>query len=195
MMFSPEQVAAASAETERLQRELDITNADHIALWLEANMGDSSLSWLSCRIIEAHEAVIARRAGYAPGNYSIRCVDCQQVVDSCDKRAIRCASCATPAPTVDETDRLRSEKQCFDLTWIAPPSAELPDGRRVHPKPMTGRQAFESFDVALTFFRNRIEGSEFVSLFETRSRTFDRSDDAREALSDRPQDEGEVNRG
>lgn len=45
----------AAAETERLQRELDITNADHIALWLETNKDDSSLGWLACRIIEAHE--------------------------------------------------------------------------------------------------------------------------------------------
>lgn len=52
----------ATAETERLQRELDITNADHIALWLEANVGDIPgdgipIPWLACRIIDAHEAV------------------------------------------------------------------------------------------------------------------------------------------
>ena len=39
-----------------LERELDITNADHIALYLEANKPlDSNVSWLACRIIEAHE--------------------------------------------------------------------------------------------------------------------------------------------
>lgn len=53
----------ATIETERLQRELDITNADHIALWLEANLPqisgeDFSIPWLACRIIEAHEAAI-----------------------------------------------------------------------------------------------------------------------------------------
>ncbi|MCK0531489.1 hypothetical protein [Sphingobium agri] len=57
-MFTPEQIAAANAKTDRLTRELDITNADHIALWLEANMADSSLAWLACRIVEAHEAAI-----------------------------------------------------------------------------------------------------------------------------------------
>lgn len=46
---------SALAETDRLTRELDITNADHIALWLEANMPDSPLAWLACRIAEAHE--------------------------------------------------------------------------------------------------------------------------------------------
>ncbi|SCW57218.1 hypothetical protein SAMN02927924_01450 [Sphingobium faniae] len=54
----------AAAETARLQRELDITNADHIALWLEANMPaisqeDFSISWLACRIIDAHEQALA----------------------------------------------------------------------------------------------------------------------------------------
>lgn len=55
----------AATETQRLQRELDITNADHIALWLEANTipdepMSQCISWLACRIIEAHEAALAR---------------------------------------------------------------------------------------------------------------------------------------
>jgi hypothetical protein len=57
-IFTPERIAAAHAETARLQSDLDITNADHIALWLEANMSDSPLGWLACRIVEAHEAVL-----------------------------------------------------------------------------------------------------------------------------------------
>lgn len=69
-MFSTESIAKASADVERLQRKLDITNADHIALWLENNLPDASIAWLACRIVEAHEV-------------------------------------ATPAPPVDETDRLR----------------------------------------------------------------------------------------
>ncbi len=55
-MITREQIEAAHAEVERLQNELDITNPDHIALWLEANLPDSSLGWLACRIVEAHEA-------------------------------------------------------------------------------------------------------------------------------------------
>jgi hypothetical protein len=51
------------AETNRLQRELDITNADHIALWLEANTipdepMSQCISWLACRIVEAHERAV-----------------------------------------------------------------------------------------------------------------------------------------
>jgi hypothetical protein len=34
--------------------------------------------------------------GYAPGNYSIYCADCEQVVTT-DKRAIRCFQCALEA--------------------------------------------------------------------------------------------------
>lgn len=53
----------ALTETARLQRELDITNADHVALWIEANtIPDEPMSqcigWLACRIVEAHEAAL-----------------------------------------------------------------------------------------------------------------------------------------
>lgn len=58
-MFSPEAIERANAHVERVSRELDITNADHIALWLEANIHDSTLGWLACRIIEAHEQQVA----------------------------------------------------------------------------------------------------------------------------------------
>ena len=53
----------AVAETNRLQRELDITSADHIALWLEANtIPDEPMSqcasWLAVQIVEAHERAL-----------------------------------------------------------------------------------------------------------------------------------------
>jgi hypothetical protein len=63
-MTAPEwavEAEKAAEETKRLQRELDITNADHIALWIEANtIPDEPMNeyanWLACRIVEAHEA-------------------------------------------------------------------------------------------------------------------------------------------
>lgn len=58
-LFTAEGIAKAHRETERLSQELDITNADHVALWLEANLGDASLGWLAVRIVEAHEAALA----------------------------------------------------------------------------------------------------------------------------------------
>ena len=67
-----ERVARASEEVERLSRELDITNADHIALWLEGNTIQDEpmsqcVSWLACRIVEAHErAIAAMQADAAP---------------------------------------------------------------------------------------------------------------------------------
>lgn len=63
--MTPEEIITAQIEVARLTHELDITNADHIALWLEANMDDSPLAWLACRIIEAHEASIAAREAAA----------------------------------------------------------------------------------------------------------------------------------
>jgi len=68
-LFTPERIAAAHAETERLCRDLDITNADHIALWLEANIGDASLGYLAVRIIEAHEAALRASTDAAPVAY------------------------------------------------------------------------------------------------------------------------------
>lgn len=54
----------AEAETRRLQGELDITNADHVALWIEANLipdepMSQCVSWFACRIVEAHERALA----------------------------------------------------------------------------------------------------------------------------------------
>lgn len=53
----------ANAEVDRLARELDITNADNIALWLEENLSGASIAWLACRIVEAHEAALAKHRG------------------------------------------------------------------------------------------------------------------------------------
>ena len=48
----------AEEEVERLSNKLDITNADHIALWLRANWSPDDLGWIACRIVEAHEAIV-----------------------------------------------------------------------------------------------------------------------------------------
>jgi len=65
--FDKEAFAKALEETNRLRRELDITNADHIALWLEANTIQDEpmsqcISWLACRIVEAHEAALEKQS-------------------------------------------------------------------------------------------------------------------------------------
>lgn len=52
---------AAAKKVFNLQRELDITNADHIALWLEHSTPlEGNISWFACRIIEAHEIEMAK---------------------------------------------------------------------------------------------------------------------------------------
>ena len=63
--MTPEEIIAAHNEVARLTHELDITNADHIVLWLEANMDDSPIAWLACRIVEAHEATLTAREAVA----------------------------------------------------------------------------------------------------------------------------------
>ena len=51
----------ASRETERLSYELDITNADHIVLWLENQLNGhiGPLAYIACRILDAHQAALA----------------------------------------------------------------------------------------------------------------------------------------
>ncbi len=55
---------SAVEETDMLERELDLTNVDHVALWLEANAISPPLThqlgWVACRITEAYEAQIAK---------------------------------------------------------------------------------------------------------------------------------------
>ena len=56
-------------------------------------------------IVKAARAAVSTRNGYAPGNYTILCIDCKKQCDGCDKRAIRCEDCAaalTPSATISE---------------------------------------------------------------------------------------------
>lgn len=83
----------AAAKTARLEQELNIANADHIALWLEANTipdepMSQCISWLACRIVEAHErALAAMQGGDAVLKASIT-VDDPSVPISIDAEAI-----------------------------------------------------------------------------------------------------------
>jgi hypothetical protein len=49
----------ATLDVERLEKELDITNADHIALWL-ASAGQMSISYLAVQIANAYDRAIAK---------------------------------------------------------------------------------------------------------------------------------------
>jgi hypothetical protein len=50
----------ATLDVERLEKELDITNADHIALWL-ASAGQMSISYLAVQIANAYDRANAAR--------------------------------------------------------------------------------------------------------------------------------------
>jgi hypothetical protein len=54
-MFTPERIESANNKVARLQCELDITNADHIALWLEANDPYEGDAWLAVQIADAYD--------------------------------------------------------------------------------------------------------------------------------------------
>lgn len=59
--MTPEIIAAASAQVERYEHELDLTNADHIALWLETNTDEPRISWLAVQISDAFDRAINRK--------------------------------------------------------------------------------------------------------------------------------------
>ncbi len=125
----------AAKETERLQSELDVTNADHIALWIEANLipdepMSQCVSWFACRIAEAHERAVSeqRKAfGYAAGNYSIICINCRNEVEGCAKLSIRCAACADEARTAASQASDAGGK----LPQAAPGHWDTPEGREI----------------------------------------------------------------
>ena len=58
-LFTPARLLDASLEVDRLEKELDVTNADHISLWLSAN-APMSISYLSVRIAEAYDRAITK---------------------------------------------------------------------------------------------------------------------------------------
>jgi hypothetical protein len=89
----------ANAEVERLARELDITNADNIALCLEANtmpdeLMSQCISWLAGRIVEAYEA----------------------------------ASTPTPSPDRQDVERLREALEDTQATLSAVKAEAIVDG-------------------------------------------------------------------
>jgi len=59
--FSEQAWEEAVRETDRHCYELDITNADHIVLWLEHQLNGhvGPLAYIACRILDAHEAALA----------------------------------------------------------------------------------------------------------------------------------------
>jgi L-alanine-DL-glutamate epimerase-like enolase superfamily enzyme len=65
-ILTPENIRQANREIERLEATLDITNADHILLWLEANFWLSvplgrNAPWFAVQLAEAHERAVAAR--------------------------------------------------------------------------------------------------------------------------------------
>lgn len=60
-LFTPEAMMKASNAVERYCAELDLTNADHIALWLETNTEEPRIAWLAAQIAGAFDRAISRK--------------------------------------------------------------------------------------------------------------------------------------
>lgn len=53
-VVTDEMALSISLDVDRLEKELDITNADYIALWL-ASAGKMPISFLACQIADAYD--------------------------------------------------------------------------------------------------------------------------------------------
>lgn len=68
-LFTPEAMVNASKAVERYCAELDLTNADRIALWLETNTEEPRIAWLAVQIAEAFDRAISRKhVSWGPGD-------------------------------------------------------------------------------------------------------------------------------
>ena len=98
--FTPEAMEKASNAVERYCAELDLTNADHIALWLETNTEEPRIAWLAVRIAEAFDRAISRKhVSWGPGDpncppeikagngelHTLRCKVCGQDISRADE--------------------------------------------------------------------------------------------------------------
>lgn len=68
-LLTPEAMEKARKAVERYCAELDITNADHIALWLETNTEEPRIAWLAVQISDAFDRAISRKhVSWGPGD-------------------------------------------------------------------------------------------------------------------------------
>lgn len=60
-LFAPEAMMKTNKAVERYCAELDLTNADHIALWLETNIEEPRIAWLAVQISDAFDRALSRK--------------------------------------------------------------------------------------------------------------------------------------
>lgn len=60
-LLTPEAMEKASKAVARHCAELDLTSADHIALWLESNTEEPRIAWLAVQIAEAFDRALSRK--------------------------------------------------------------------------------------------------------------------------------------
>ena len=92
-------VEGANTSVSRYCAELNITNADHIALWLETNTEEPRIGWLAVQIAEAYERTINRKhVFYSPGE-----PDCPSnlLCSNDELHTLRCKVCGEENPRLD----------------------------------------------------------------------------------------------
>lgn len=94
--MTPEIIAAASAQVERYEHELDLANADHIALWLEAHDQFGSTTWLAVQIAEAFDRTVNRKHSYWGAGEP----DCPRDIkcSNGELHTLRCKVCGRDSP-------------------------------------------------------------------------------------------------
>ena len=85
-------------------------------------------------------------------------------------------SYAAPATGWRTMESAPTHRRSYSLEWDAAPRPPA------HPSIMRGRQAFDTFDGAVSFMRRQPADAKFVALTEVDTSTRDRSDDVRAAL-------------
>lgn len=102
-LFTPEAMVNASKAVERYCAELDLTNADRIALWLETNTEEPRIAWLAVQIAEAFDRAISRKhVSWGPGD-----PDCPPEIKASngELHTLRCKVCGQ--------DMTRANAICF----------------------------------------------------------------------------------
>ena len=109
-------VEGANTSVSRYCAELNITNADHIALWLETNTEEPRIGWLAVQIAEAYERTISRKhVLYSPGE-----PDCPSnlLCSNGELHTLRCKVCGE--------ENLRLDMPCKgEITSTDTPSARI----------------------------------------------------------------------
>lgn len=151
-------VEGANTSVSRYCAELNITNADHIALWLETNTEEPRIGWLAVQIAEAYERTINRKhVFYSPGE-----PDCPSdlLCSNGELHTLRCKVCGE--------ENLRLDMPCKgEITSTDTPSARI-TGDKDRENSVEGAPHYAMLQVSVALYdalrRNRIGWENAIDL-------------------------------